>query len=210
MKCVFYFEAVQREFHHPVRINFFFAPWITCMFLTLGVPPTISETIHPQIWIYFMAPILALELKIYGQWLSRGERRLSKVANPSTHLSLVGNFVGALLTASLGWKEVAIFFWAVGLAHYLVLFVTLYQRLPTTTTIPKELHPVFFLFVAAPSTASVAWAKIVDDFDIVSRISYFVGLFLLSSLVRIWYHIICAVIGILFVHICTIEYTFYT
>eukprot|EP00249_Psilotum_nudum_P025286 c29614_g1_i1 orf=155-838(+) len=27
LKCIFYFEAVKREYYHPVRINFFFAPW---------------------------------------------------------------------------------------------------------------------------------------------------------------------------------------
>ena len=130
-----------------------------------------------------MVPIFFLELKIYGQWLSGGEKRLSKVANPSTHLSLVGNFVGSLVAAEAGFSELALFFWAVGLAHYVVLFVTLYQRLPTAAPVPKELHPVFFLFIAAPSIASVAWSKIVGDFDLVSRIAYFVGLFLYTSLV---------------------------
>lgn len=183
MKCLFYFEAVRREFFHPVRINFFFAPWIACMFLTLGIPPAITTTIHPIFWAFFMGPVFALELKIYGQWLSGGKRRLSRVANPSTHLSLLGNFVGALLAATVGWKEVAIFFWAVGFAHYLVLFVTLYQRSPFTTKLPRELHPVFFLFVAAPSTASVAWSQIVGHFDMVSKLAYFLALFLYSSLV---------------------------
>lgn len=183
LKCVFYFEAVRREFYHPVRINFFFAPWIACMFLTLGVPPAVTRSIHPVLWLLFMTPIFVLELKVYGQWLSGGERRLCKVANPSTHLSLVGNFVGSLLAATVGWREVATFFWAVGLAHYIVLFVTLYQRLPSAAVLPEELHPVFFLFIAVPSTASVAWYKIVGDFDLVSRISYFVGLFLYMSLV---------------------------
>ena len=46
-----------------------------------------------------------------------------------------------------------------------MLFVTLYQRLPTNESLPKELHPVFFLFVAAPSVASMAWAKIHRSFD---------------------------------------------
>uniref|UniRef100_A0A2P2PJD4 S-type anion channel SLAH3-like n=1 Tax=Rhizophora mucronata TaxID=61149 RepID=A0A2P2PJD4_RHIMU len=129
-----------------------------------------------------MTPILCLELKIYGQWMSGGQRRLSKVANPSNHLSIVGNFVGALLGASMGLKEGPIFFFAVGLAHYTVLFVTLYQRLPTNETLPKELHPVFFLFVAAPSVASMAWAKIQGSFDYGSRIAYFIALFLYFSL----------------------------
>ena len=185
LKVVFYFEAVRREFHHPVRANFFFAPWIACLFLVLGAPRLVAE-MHHGVWYGLMAPIFCLEIKIYGQWMSGGQRRLSKVANPSNHLSIVGNFVGALLGAKMGLREGPIFFFAVGLAHYVVLFVTLYQRLPTNVTLPKELHPVFFLFVAAPSVASMAWARINGHFDAGARIAYFIALFLYMSLVR-WY-----------------------
>ncbi|KAF8675981.1 hypothetical protein HU200_047483 [Digitaria exilis] len=181
LKVVFYFEAVRREFYHPIRANFFFAPWIACLFLVLGAPRLVAE-MHHGVWYGLMAPIFCLELKIYGQWMSGGQRRLSKVANPSNHLSIVGNFVGALLGAKMGLREGPIFFFAVGLAHYMVLFVTLYQRLPTNVTLPKELHPVFFLFVAAPSVASMAWAKINGQFDAGARIAYFIALFLYMSL----------------------------
>jgi tellurite resistance protein TehA-like permease len=184
LKVVFYLEAVRREFYHPVRANFFFAPWIACLFLALGAPRLVVAEMHRGVWYALMAPILCLELKIYGQWMSGGQRRLSKVANPSNHLSVVGNFVGALLGARMGLREGPVFFFAVGLAHYLVLFVTLYQRLPTNVTLPKELHPVFFLFVAAPSVASMAWAKINGQFDNGARIAYFIALFLYMSLVR--------------------------
>ncbi|XP_063946681.1 S-type anion channel SLAH2 isoform X2 [Daucus carota subsp. sativus] len=182
LKIVFYFEAVRREYYHPIRVNFFFAPWIALLFLALGVPPSLTKDLHAALWYVLMTPILILELKIYGQWMSGGQRRLSKVANPSNHLSVVGNFVGALLGATMGLKEGPIFFFAVGLAHYTVLFVTLYQRLPTNETLPKELHPVFFLFVAAPSVASMAWARIQGSFDFGARIAYFIALFLYFSL----------------------------
>ncbi|KAL2550555.1 S-type anion channel SLAH3 [Forsythia ovata] len=182
LKVSFYFEAVRREYYHPVRVNFFFAPWISLLFLALGVPPSVSQNLHVSLWYILMTPVFCLELKIYGQWMSGGHQRLSKVANPSNHLSIVGNFLGALLGASIGLKEGPIFFFAVGLAHYIVLFVTLYQRLPTTETLPKELHPVFFLFVAAPSVASMAWARIQGSFDYGARIAYFIALFLYFSL----------------------------
>uniref|UniRef100_A0A453A1H5 S-type anion channel SLAH2 n=1 Tax=Aegilops tauschii subsp. strangulata TaxID=200361 RepID=A0A453A1H5_AEGTS len=182
LKVVFYFEAVRREFHHPVRVNFFFAPWIACLFLVKGVPHPVWE-IHHAVWYVLMAPILCLDLKIYGQWMSSGERRLSKVANPSNHLAVVGNFVGALLGARMGLRELPIFFFAVGLAHYAVLFVTLYQRLPTNVQLPKELHPVFFLFVAAPSVASMAWTRISGEFNDGAKLLYFISLFLYVSLV---------------------------
>ncbi|KAF3627347.1 S-type anion channel SLAH3 [Capsicum annuum] len=182
LKIIFYFEAVRREYYHPVRVNFFFAPWISLLFLALGVPTSIAQNLHTSLWYILMTPIFCLEVKLYGQWMSGGQRRLSKVANPSNHLSIVGNFVGALLGASMGLTEGPIFFFAVGLAHYIVMFVTLYQRLPTNDTLPKELHPVFFLFVAAPSVASIAWATIQGSFDQGSRIAYFIALFLYFSL----------------------------
>ncbi|KVI10155.1 S-type anion channel SLAH2-like [Cynara cardunculus var. scolymus] len=182
LKVIFYFEAVRREYYHPIRVNFFFAPWIALLFLAIGVPDSVMRKLPHSLWYVLMTPIFCLELKIYGQWMSGGQRRLSKVANPSNHLSVVGNFVGALLGATMGLKEGPIFFFAVGLAHYTVLFVTLYQRLPTNETLPKELHPVFFLFVAAPSVASMAWAKINGSFDYGSRLAYFIALFLYFSL----------------------------
>uniref|UniRef100_A0A0A9DJY7 Uncharacterized protein n=1 Tax=Arundo donax TaxID=35708 RepID=A0A0A9DJY7_ARUDO len=182
LKIVFFFEAVRREYYHPIRVNFFFAPWIACLFLAIGVPPSVATDLPQWLWYALMAPVLVLELKIYGQWMSGGQRRLSKVANPSNHLSVVGNFVGALLGASMGLREGPVFFFSVGLAHYSVLFVTLYQRLPTNETLPKELHPVFFLFVAAPSVASMAWARITGEFGYGSRVAYFMAMFLYASL----------------------------
>jgi tellurite resistance protein TehA-like permease len=183
-KVALYFEAVRREYYHPIRVNFFFAPWVTCLFLAIGVPHTVTRATRLPHWLWFllMAPLLCLALKIYGQWMSGGQRRLSKVANPSNHLSLLGNFVGAQLGATMGLREGPLFFFAVGLAHYIVMFVTLYQRLPTNETLPKELHPVFFLFVAAPSVSSVAWSKITGEFGHASKVAFFVGMFLYASL----------------------------
>ncbi|KAK9059640.1 hypothetical protein SSX86_020344 [Deinandra increscens subsp. villosa] len=183
LKVIFYFEAVRREYYHPIRVNFFFAPWISLLFLAIGIPSTVAANIPQFLWYVFMTPIFILEVKIYGQWKSGGQRRLSKVANPVNHLSIVGNFVGALLGASIGLREGPIFFFGVGIAHYVVLFVTLYQRLPTNETLPKELHPVFFLFIAVPSVASMAWARINGSFDNGSRIAYFLAMFLYFSLV---------------------------
>lgn len=183
-KCAFYFEAIRREYFHPVRVNFFFAPWIACMFLAIAAPPAFApKQLHPAIWCTFIAPVFLLELKIYGQWLSGGKRRLCKVANPSSHLSVVGNFVGAVLAAKVGWVEAGKFLWAIGLAHYLVVFVTLYQRLPTNEALPKELHPVYSMFIATPSAASIAWDAIYGRFDAVSRTFFFIALFLYGSLV---------------------------
>ncbi|KAL2324585.1 hypothetical protein Fmac_023643 [Flemingia macrophylla] len=181
-KIILYFEAVRGEYHHPVRVNFFFAPWISLLFLALGVPPSLAKHLNHAVWYVLMIPLFCLKLKIYGQWMFGGRRVLSKVANPTNFLAIIGNFVGALLGASMGLKEGPIFFFAIGLAHYMVVFVTLHQMLPTNKAIPKDLHPVFFLFVAPPSVAAIAWAKIRGSFHYESRIFYFAAMFLYFSL----------------------------
>uniref|UniRef100_A0A0D3AXZ2 S-type anion channel SLAH3 n=1 Tax=Brassica oleracea var. oleracea TaxID=109376 RepID=A0A0D3AXZ2_BRAOL len=159
LKIILYFEAVRREYYHPIRINFFFAPFISLLFLALAVPPFIVTDLPQFLWYVLIFPFICLELKIYGQWMS-----------------------GALLGARMGLREGPIFFFTVGMAHYLVLFVTLYQRLPTNETLPKDLHPVFFLFVAAPSVASMAWATITGSFNYGSKVCYFIAMFLYFSL----------------------------
>ncbi|KAL0400658.1 UNVERIFIED_CONTAM: S-type anion channel SLAH3 [Sesamum latifolium] len=59
-----------REYYHPIRVNFFFAPWIALLFLALGAPPSVSQNLHASLWYILMTPIFCLELKIYGQWMS--------------------------------------------------------------------------------------------------------------------------------------------
>ncbi|GAB2273199.1 Guard cell S-type anion channel slac1 [Dionaea muscipula] len=105
------------------------------------------------------------------------------IGSPSKLLSVVGNFVWAILASKVGREEAAKLLWAVGFAHYLVVFVTLYQRLPTSEALPKDLHPVYSMFIAAPSAASIAWGSIYGEFDALSQTCYFIALFLYISLV---------------------------
>jgi tellurite resistance protein TehA-like permease len=98
-------------------------------------------------------------------------------------MSVIGNLVAAQAAAIMGWKESALCLFSLGIAHYLVLFVTLYQRLPGNNKIPAMLRPVFFLFFAAPSMASLAWHSICGYFDTASKMLFFLSLFLFLSLV---------------------------
>lgn len=96
---------------------------------------------------------------------------------------MIGNLVGAQGAANMGWNERAVCLFSLGMVHYLVLFVTLYQRLSGGDRLPVLLRPVFFLFFAAPSVASLAWESIVGTFDTASKMLFFLSLFLFTSLV---------------------------
>ncbi|CAN1824217.1 S-type anion channel SLAH4 [Linum perenne] len=176
---------VKSEFSNHVAVNYLFAPWISWLLLLQSAPflPPQTSLSYLVLWWVFAAPIVALDVKIYGQWFTKGKRFLSTVANPTSQLSVIGNLVGAQAAANMGWKESAVCLFSLGMVHYLVLFVTLYQRLSGGNRIPAMLRPVFFLFFAAPSVASLAWKSIVGGFDTTSKMLFFLSLFLFTSLV---------------------------
>ncbi|KAJ9566715.1 hypothetical protein OSB04_002681 [Centaurea solstitialis] len=70
------------------------------------------------------------------------------------------------------------------MTHYLVVFITLYQRLSGGNHISADLRPVFFLFVATPSMATLAWKSINGSFDIVCKMLFFLSMFLFVSLTQ--------------------------
>ncbi|KAG8052558.1 hypothetical protein GUJ93_ZPchr0001g31305 [Zizania palustris] len=183
-RCLLRFPAVRAEFRHHVAMNYLFAPWISWLLLLQSAPflrP--DEPSYYLLWWVFSLPIIALDVKIYGQWFTRGRKFLSMVANPASHITVIGNLVTARAAAKMGWHEGAIAMFAVGAAHYLVLFVTLYQRFLGSDSLPAMLRPVFFLFFAAPSMASLAWDAISSSFDTCCKMLFFLSLFLFASLV---------------------------
>ncbi|KAL8198156.1 hypothetical protein R6Q57_029964 [Mikania cordata] len=115
-----------------------------------------------MIWWPLIIPVIALDVKIYGQWFTTDKRFLSMAANPTSQLSVIGNLVGSHAAIQMGWTESA------SIGHY--------------NHIPSRLRPVFFLFVATPSMAALAWKSINGDFDILCKMLFFLSLFLFTSL----------------------------
>ncbi|CAI9753406.1 unnamed protein product [Fraxinus pennsylvanica] len=183
LRCFFRFNLVKKEFLHHVGVNYLFAPWISWLLLLESSPFVTPTHVFFRIsWWVFAVPVVILDLKIYGQWFTKGKKVLTAVANPTSQLSVVGNLVGARAAAKIGWQEISVFLFSLGMVHYLVLFVTLYQRLSGGDRIPAILRPVFFLFFAAPSIASLAWYSISGSFDTSSKMLFFLSLFLFMSL----------------------------
>ncbi|CAN1824218.1 S-type anion channel SLAH4 [Linum perenne] len=143
---------VKSEFSNHVAVNYLFAPWISWLLLLQSAPflPPQTSLSYLVLWWVFAAPIVALDVKIYGQWFTKGKRFLSTVANPTSQLSVIGNLVGAQAAANMGWKESAVCLFSLGMVHYLVLFVTLYQRLSVQIFRPA-------LFKRSMRRFSVAW-----------------------------------------------------
>ncbi|CAO2834624.1 unnamed protein product [Amaranthus hypochondriacus] len=186
LRCVFHLKMVKEEFLHHVGVNYLFAPWISWLLLLQCSPWIDHKTeAHLSLWWALVLPVLLLDVKIYGQWFTtKGLKyNLTAVANPTSQMSVIGNLIGSTAAARMGWNETALMLFSLGMVHYLVLFVTLYQRLSGSDKLPAMLKPVFFLFFAAPGAASLAWGSISGKFDITAKMLFFLSIFLFMSLV---------------------------
>ncbi|KAI3755596.1 hypothetical protein L1987_55400 [Smallanthus sonchifolius] len=184
LRCALFSNMVKSEYLSHIGVNYLFAPSISWLLLLQTAPFLTPKTVYYLLlWWVFVVPILVLDLKIYGQWFTKGKRILSMVANPANQMSAVGNFVGARAAAQMGWKGSALVMFAVGMVHYVVVFVKLYQRFSGNTCLPTMLRPIMFLFIAAPSMASLAWDSISGNFDFSSKMLFYLSLFLFLSLV---------------------------
>lgn len=186
VKCIFFFDMVKEEFLHYIGVNYLYAPSISWLLLLQSAPMMEPRSVLYQtlFWV-FAIPVLTLDTKLYGQWFTTEKRFLSIMANPASQVSVIANLVAARAAAEMGWRDCALCLFSLGMVHYLVIFVTLYQRLPGGNNFPTTLRPVFFLFFAAPATASLAWNSICGAFDTVAKMLFFLSLFIFMSLVSL-------------------------
>ncbi|RDX66678.1 S-type anion channel SLAH1, partial [Mucuna pruriens] len=182
LKCIFHFDKVKEEFFHHIGVNYMYAPWISWLLMLQSAPMIVRTTSYYEVLcLAFSFAILLLDVKLYGQWFTTKKRFLSIVANPVSLVSVIGNLVSAQVIAEIGWKESAVLMFSLGLVYYLIIFITLYQRLTSGNQFPTVLRPAYFLFFAAPSMASLAWKSISGAFVTPSKMLLFLSLFLFMS-----------------------------
>ncbi|XP_058763345.1 S-type anion channel SLAH1-like isoform X1 [Vicia villosa] len=162
LKCILHFNAVKDEFSHHIGVNYMYTPWISYLLMLQSSPPSIvpRTCYYEFLCLSFSFVIFLLDVKLFGQWFTTKKRFLSVVANPVNLVSVIGNLVAAQVATEIGWNECALSMFSLGMVHYLVLFVTLYQRLTSNNQFPIVLRPAYFLYFAAPSMASLAWKSI--------------------------------------------------
>ncbi|KAF8048265.1 hypothetical protein N665_2584s0001 [Sinapis alba] len=184
LKCFFFFDMVKKEFSHYIGVNYLYAPSISWLILLQSAPMMEPQSIlYQTLFSVFALPVLTLDTKLYGQWFTTEKKFLSMMANPASQVSVIANLVAAKGAAEMGWRECALCLFSLGMVHYVVIFVTLYQRLPGGNNFPTKLRPVFFLFFAAPAMGSLAWNSICGTFDPLAKMLFFLSLFIFMSLV---------------------------
>lgn len=176
-KLIRHFPAVQHEFAHPVRLNFFPAFSISLLLLSVVFAETHGELAR-MFW-FIGAPLhLAFTLTVMSSWIHHTRYDI-KHANPAWFIPVVGNIIVPVGGVAFAPVEISWFFFSIGLVFWLVLMTIVMYRLFFHEPLPARLTPTLFILIAPPAVGCIAWVRLHQgQIDDVARILFHAALFL--------------------------------
>jgi len=179
-KWLLYPNAVKKEFYHPIKSSFMAAISISFLLVSIAYYD-FAPTVSILLW-YIGAPLqLAFTLIVMRYWI-RNELQVVH-SNPAWFIPIVGNVLVPVVGVEAAPLYVSLFFFAIGLFFWIVLFTIMMYRIIFHHPIAKRLVPTFFIFIAPPAVAFVSYLRITNaSIDMVSMSLYFVALFTLLLL----------------------------
>ncbi len=170
-------EAVKKEFAHPIRLNFFPAISICLLLLAVAFADTLSGFAQ-GLWMVGAALHLGFTLIVMSSWIHHTHYDI-KHANPAWFIPVVGNVIVPVAGVSFAPIGISWFFFSIGLVFWVVLLTIVMYRLFFHEPLPERLTPTLFILIAPPAVAFIAWLKLNNgQIDAFAQILYNVALFL--------------------------------
>ena len=183
-KLVKYTQRVVDEFNHPVKASFFPAIAISLLLLSIGTLEAWHEAAR-ILWIAGAGLQIIFTILIMSRWMNRSCEVVH--ANPAWFIPVVGNIIVPIAGVEFAHREVAWFFFSVGLLFWFVLLTVIFSRLIFQSQLPPQLMPTLFILVAPPAVGFLAYTKITGEMDGFAHVLFYVAIFfviLLFSMVR--------------------------
>ncbi len=179
-KWLLYPEAVKKEFYHPIKSSFMAAISISFLLLSIAFYD-FAPTISILLW-WIGAPLqLFFTLIILRYWIHNDLKVVH--SNPAWFIPIVGNVLVPVVGVEAAPVWISLFFFALGLFFWLVLFTIMMYRIIFHHPLAKKLVPTLFILIAPPAIGFVSYFRITNgSIDIFSMILYFIALFTLLLL----------------------------
>lgn len=176
-KMTRHWAAVQHEFAHPIRLNFFPAFSISLLLLAIAFGEA-QPGVARIFWSVGATIHLAFTLTVMSSWIHHTRYDI-KHANPAWFIPVVGNIIVPIAGVGFASEEISWFFFSIGLVFWIVLLTIVMYRLFFHEPLPERLTPTLFILIAPPAVGFVAWVKLNGgEIGPFARILYYVALFL--------------------------------
>ena len=166
--------AVNKEFSHPIRINFFAAVSISMLMLAIiykEVNPTISALFwYPGALLHFY-----LTMHTISFWINSNQEL--EHSNPAWFIPIVGNVlvpVGGIGFVSTG---MLMYFFSVGIFFWIILFAVILNRIIFHHQLAIKFMPTMFILIAPPAVGFLAYFKLYGQIDAFAMILFNIALF---------------------------------
>jgi tellurite resistance protein len=167
---------VRREWHHPVRINFFPTISIGLILLSIVFVDRYFEAAR-AVWVLGSGLQLVFTIYVINAWIHRSNIEVGHV-NPAWFIPVVGNVLVPLAGVRFFHPEISWFFFSVGIVFWIVLLTIVLNRLFLHAPLPERMLPSLFILVAPPAIATISWNALSGSVGIFGRILYYTALIL--------------------------------
>lgn len=176
LKLIKYPEAVQEEFTHPIRRNFFAGISITFLLsaiATYGFHASISY------WLWLIGTILQtfFLLTTLRFWVDHTSLTIDHIT-PPWFIPVVGAILVPVVGVFHAPLEISWLYFSVGLIFWGMLSTILFSRFFFGQALPSKLLPTLSIMVAPPSVAVISYYRLTGQLDTFTNILYFFAVFL--------------------------------
>ncbi len=179
-KIILYFDDVKKEFYHPIKSSFMAAISVSMLLLSIAFYDY-APTLSILLW-YIGTPLqLFFTLVVIRYWIDNDLKVVH--SNPAWFIPIVGNMLVPIIGVESAPIYVSLFFFAIGMFFWIVLFTIMINRIVFHHPLAKKLIPTFFIFIAPPAVGFVSYFRITNgSIDMFSIFLYSIGLFTLILL----------------------------
>jgi len=174
-------KEVKKEFHNPVKINFF--PIIAKVFLlsSIFLLGWKIMTISKILWMIGAFLQLGFTLIIVSDWMHRPHFELKHIS-PAIFIPIVGNIIVPIAGVNFVSPEILWFFFSVGFFLWIIFMTIVFYRIIFHEPLHEKMIPTFFILMAPPAIGFIAYVKLTGEVDIFARLMYYFSLFLFIAL----------------------------
>ena len=174
LKFLKYFPMVQKEFSHPVRINFFAAISISMAMLAI-----IYKEQNPFIAALFWYPgaliHFYLTMHTIAFWINNNQEL--DHSNPAWFIPIVGNVLIPIAGVGFASQGVLLYFFSTGIFFWVILFAILLNRIIFHHQMANKFMPTMFILIAPPAVGFIAYFKIYGVIDTFAMMLFNLALF---------------------------------
>jgi tellurite resistance protein len=173
-KYVKYAAVVQKEFSHPVRINFFAAISISMAMLAI-IYKEHSAFIAALFWYPGAVLHFYLTMHTISFWINNNQEL--DHSNPAWFIPIVGNVLIPVAGVGFASSGVLLYFFSTGIFFWVILFAILLNRIIFHHQMANKFMPTMFILIAPPAVGFIAYVKIYEVVDTFAMMLFNLALF---------------------------------